>query len=136
MRKRVIRAGEIEIEDSEGRVRARFGVTNEDLPFLSFYGPDEKLRARYGVPKDAQALWEDDATQEERMAYLLQDRATPDAILPSDRGVGLAVSLGHLKIFTEWVTSQTRTIHSLSGENGRIMHQVEYRSVSAAPRRP
>ena len=37
MRKRVIRAGEIEIEDSEGRVRARFGVTNDDLPFLSFY---------------------------------------------------------------------------------------------------
>src|SRR5262245_39583886 len=36
MRKRVIRAGEIEIEDSEGRVRARFGVTNEDLPFVSF----------------------------------------------------------------------------------------------------
>ena len=32
MRKRVIRAGEIEIEDSEGRVRARFGVTNDDLP--------------------------------------------------------------------------------------------------------
>ena len=38
MRKRVIRAGEIEIEDSEGRVRARFGISNEDLPFMSFFG--------------------------------------------------------------------------------------------------
>ena len=55
MRKRVIRAGEIEIEDSEGRVRARFGVTNDDLPFLSFYGPDDKLRARFGVQPDGSA---------------------------------------------------------------------------------
>jgi hypothetical protein len=55
MRKRVIRAGEIEIEDSEGRVRARFGVTNDDLPFLSFYGADDKLRARYGVQPDGSA---------------------------------------------------------------------------------
>ena len=55
MRKRVIRAGEIEIEDSEGRVRARFGVTNDDLPFMSFYGADEKLRARFGVQPDGSA---------------------------------------------------------------------------------
>ena len=54
MRKRVIRAGEIEIEDSEGRVRARFGVSNEDLPFMSFYGADDKLRAR-GVQHDGSA---------------------------------------------------------------------------------
>ena len=49
MRKRVIRAGEIEIEDSEGRVRARLGVTNDDFPFVAFYGTDERLRARFGV---------------------------------------------------------------------------------------
>ena len=55
MRKRVIRAGEIEIEDSEGRVRARFGVSNEDLPFMSFYGADDKLRARFGVQPDGSA---------------------------------------------------------------------------------
>ena len=55
MRKRVIRAGEIEIEDSEGRVRARFGVSNEDLPFVSFYGADDKLRARFGVPTCSRA---------------------------------------------------------------------------------
>jgi len=38
MRKRVIRAGEIEIEDADGRVRARFGVSNDDFPFFAFYG--------------------------------------------------------------------------------------------------
>ena len=55
MRKRVIRAGEIEIEDSEGRVRARLGVTNDEFPFIAFYGPDEGLRARFGVQPDGSA---------------------------------------------------------------------------------
>jgi len=62
------------------------------------------LRNTYGVPEKSQALWEDDATREERLGYLRQDCATAEAILPSDRGVGLAVSLGHLKIFTQWNT--------------------------------
>src|SRR4029453_6685126 len=55
MKKRVVRTGEIEVEDSQGRVRARLGVANDDAPFVAFYGPDERLRARFGVQLDGSA---------------------------------------------------------------------------------
>jgi hypothetical protein len=87
------------------------------------------LRNAYGSPEKGEAIWEDDSTQQERLGYLRQDRATPDAILPSDRGVGLAVSLGHLKIYTQWATADTKITHSLAGANLRISHQVEYQSI-------
>ena len=54
-KKRPVRATEFEVEDSKGRVRARFGVSGDDSPFLAFFGIDEKLRARFGVQDDGSA---------------------------------------------------------------------------------
>ena len=73
--------------------------------------------------------WADDSTQDEPKSYLDQDRATPANILPSDRLVGFAVSLGHLKLYTQWQAARTKILHALTGENHEITHQIEYRSV-------
>ena len=87
------------------------------------------LREQYGKPSEEQAIWEDDSTQLESKPYLDQDRATPANILPSDGLVGLAVSLGHLKLYTRWDGARTKVLHALTGGNHQIAHQIEYRSV-------
>ncbi len=118
-------------------VRAKYllEAEHDDLnDFIADYRAIEPLlRSTYGEPTGERAVWEDDSLQEERTSYLDQDRATPESILPSDRNVGLAVSLGHLKLYTEWgqgrtTPIRTRVLHVLMGAEGRITHQVEYRS--------
>ena len=99
-----------------------------------YHAVEPLLRSTYGEPTGQRAVWEDDSLQEERTSYLDQDRATPESILPSDRNVGLAVSLGHLKLYTEWgqgraTSVRTRVLHVLMGAEGHITHQVEYSSV-------
>jgi hypothetical protein len=86
-----------------------------------------------GKPTSARAIWNDDSTQDEPKSYLDQDRATPASILPSDPLVGLAVSLGHLRLYTEWSNTHTTILHALTGENLNIIHQVEYRGVAFEP---
>jgi hypothetical protein len=65
----------------------------------------------------------------ERLPYLDQDRALTSDILPSDQNAGLAISLGYLRLITQRGNTRTRVIHTLTGENHQIIHQVEYRSV-------
>ena len=94
-----------------------------------FRAVEPVLREWHGKPTDERAIWEDDSTQLEPKSYLDQDRATPSSILPSDPLVGLAVALGHLRLFTQWQDSRTKITHALTGEDSRIVHQVEYKSV-------
>jgi hypothetical protein len=112
-------------------VRAKYllDAEHDDLnEFIADYHAVEALlKSAYGEPTMQRAVWEDDSLVEERKAYLDQDRATPESILPSDRNVGLAVSLGHLKLYTERGEG-TRALHAMTGADGRILHQVEYRS--------
>jgi hypothetical protein len=114
-------------------VRAKYLLDTEhnDLnDFIADYHAVEPvLRSTYGEPTGQRVVWEDDSLQEERKSYLDQDRALPENILPSDRNVGLAVSLGHLKLYTDWGDSRTKVLHALTGADGRITHQIEYRSV-------
>lgn len=42
---------------------------------------------------------------------------------------GEAVSLGHLLYSTQWKSARTIVTHALSGENGAIVHEIEYVSV-------
>jgi hypothetical protein len=97
---------------------------------------DARLREKHGKPATERAIWEDDSTQLEPKSYLDQDRATPSSILPSDPLVGLAVSLGHLKLFTEWEDGRTRILHALTGADQQITHQIEYSSVQPQKAEP
>jgi len=118
-------------------VRAKYllNAEHDDLNdcIADYHAVEPLLKSAYGEPTGQRAVWEDDSLQEERKSYLDQDRATPESILPSDRNVGLAVSLGHLKLYTEWgegraTSVRTLVLHALTGANGKITHQVEYRS--------
>ena len=94
-----------------------------------YHAVEPLLRSVHGEPAGQRAVWEDDSLQEERVGYLDQDRALPENIFPSDNFVGAAVSLGHLKLYTEWSDRRTKILHALTGADGRITHQIEYRSV-------
>ena len=113
-------------------VRAKYLLDaehNELNDFIADYRAVETiLRATHGEPTWQKADWLDDSLQEERKGYLDQDRALAESILPSDANVGLAVSLGHLKLFTELGEGRTKVLHALTGADGRITHQIEYRS--------
>ena len=113
-------------------VRAKyvFDSQHTDLNgfIADFRAAEPVLAEAYGKPTGERAMWEDDATQEESIRYLVQDRSRPSDILPSDRLVGLAVSLGQLKLYTQWSRGRTKVLHALTGENHRITHQIEFRS--------
>lgn len=112
------------------RARYQFTAKHEDLnDFIADYRSVEPLlRKAFGDPVSEKAVWADDSLQEERKSYLEQDRATPADILPSDRNVGLAVSVGNLKLYTEWSDGRTKATHALTGVEGVIAHQIEYRA--------
>ncbi len=88
------------------------------------------LKEQYGKPGDDRAIWVDDSTQDETKNYLDQDRATATGILPSDRFVGLAVALGHLKLYTRRNNERTEIWHTLWGVDNGITHEIDYHSVS------
>lgn len=115
-------------------VRAKFVIDEEHSDrnefIRDFHVIESVLKERYGKPKEERAVWEDDATQQETKNYLDQDRATPSSIFPSDRLVGLAVALGHLRLYTIREDSRTRVLHVLAGADDQITHQVEYRDVA------
>ena len=115
-------------------VRSKFVIDEEHSDrnefIRDFHALESVLKERYGKPKEERAVWEDDATQQETKNYLDQDRATPSSILPSDRSVGLAVALGHLRLYTIREDSRTRVLHVLAGADDQITHQVEYRAAA------
>lgn len=115
-------------------VRAKFLVEEEhsdNNEFIrDFHEVESLLREQYGKPKDERAIWEDDSTQDETKNYLDQDRATASSILPSDRLVGLALALGHLRLYTIREGGRTKVLHVLAGADHQITHQIEYRAVA------
>ena len=115
-------------------VRAKFVVEEQhgdQNEFIrDFHAVESVLKERYGNPKEERAIWEDDSTQQEPKSYLDQDRATASSILPSDRFVGLAVALGHLRLYTIREDGRTKVLHVLAGADHQITHQIEYRAVA------
>lgn len=97
-----------------------------------FRAEQARLASEHGQPQQDRAVWVDDSLQEERIAYLEQDRAHASDILPSDRFAGVAVSLGQLKLYVAWCGGRTRILHTLTGADSRVTHQVEYLSVRLA----
>ena len=113
-------------------VRAKYVFEAEHAELNDFIGDfqavEPLLKEKYGKPAETRAVWEDDSTQLEPKSYLDQDRASPANILRSDPNVGLAISLGHLRLFTRWEAPRTKVLHAMAGENHEIVHQLEYRS--------
>jgi hypothetical protein len=103
--------------------------SDENVFIADFRAVEPLLRETYGKPGSERAIWEDDTFQDEPKSYLDQDRASPANILPSDRFVGLSVSAGYLRLYTQWWTGRTKVLHALTGENYQITHQIEYRSL-------
>jgi hypothetical protein len=114
-------------------VRARYiSRVEHDDPndFIEdFAATEPRLMKKYGAPASDLAVWENDMYQQERLPYLLQDRAHASDILPSDRVNGLSVSMGYLKMLTQRSDARTTVIHTLTGGHSRILHQIEYRSI-------
>ena len=113
-------------------VRAKFlgeaEHADENEFIADFRATESFLKEHYGKLDTDRAIWEDDSTQDETKSYLDQDRAYATGILPSDRYVGLAVALGHLKLYTSRSDARTEIWHILTGKDHNFTHQVEYRS--------
>lgn len=129
-----LRGRPVYIFSNDKLVRAKFVVEeehSEQNEFIrDFHTAESVLKERHGTPKEDRAIWEDDSTQQETKNYLDQDRATASSILPSDRFVGLAVALGHLKLYTIREDGRTKVLHVLAGADHLITHQIEYRAVA------
>jgi hypothetical protein len=117
------------------RAKYLFDAQHSDLnDFIrDFKSIEPLLLEKHGKPSTERAIWEDDSTQLEPKSYLDQDRASPASILPSDPNVGLAISLGHLRLYAQWNAARATVVHALSGRDGQITHQVEYHSVELLP---
>jgi len=111
-------------------VRAKFLFNAEHSDEDEFIGDfrmvEPFLLERYGKASSDRAIWENDETQQEPKSYLDQDRAAATGIFPSDKNVGLAVALGHLKLFTERASGHTKVVHAMTGSDHRVTHQVEF----------
>jgi hypothetical protein len=111
-------------------IRAKY-ISNAEHTDLNdfiadFRAAEPVLMERYGKPTAERAVWDNDLYQQERLPYLDQDRALASDILPSDQHAGLSVSLGYLRLYTQRNAARTRIVHALTGENSRIIHQIEF----------
>jgi hypothetical protein len=105
-----------------------FAASHEDEfgeYIADYHAVTKPLLAAHGAPTCEHVVWIDDSLQNERMPYLLQDRALPNTLLPSDPHIGEALSLGHFRMFMAWDTPRAQILHILSGAEGSVHHTIE-----------
>ena len=114
--------------DRFGRLKTLFGsillysVANILNAFVTDYHAVDKLLVKqYGEQESDHTVWESAEYQNESLTYLQSDRARPSDIRDYDKNVGLVISLGYLKLYTEW----ENVLHAMTGANGRVTHQVD-----------
>jgi hypothetical protein len=76
---------------------------------------DVFLMATMERPTEQRVLWRDEMYKMEPQHY------------------GVAVSLGQLLYSTQWKGTRTVVTHALTGENGDILHEIEYVSIDLEP---
>jgi hypothetical protein len=103
---------------SDQLVRGRYGFLAEHSnknDFISDYHRIKSILTRkYGRPLEDETLWKNDLYRDDPDEY------------------GFAVSLGHLVYYANWKTVHTEISLVLHGENYRIVHVLEYRSIELA----
>jgi len=97
---------------SDRFVRAKYFVTEQysiTSKYLSTYEDLKRsLKEKYGKPKDDNIFWVDETFKDD----------------PNEWGV--AVSAGHLSLFTMWERAKTTILLALTGDNGSINLGIEY----------
>jgi hypothetical protein len=111
------------------RAKYLFDARHNDLnEFIADYKLVEpELREHFGKPAAERVVWDNPAYQNESKEYLERDRSTPSEIFVSDRFAGAEISLGHLKLYTQWTLARSTVLHALTGENAQMIHQIEFR---------
>jgi hypothetical protein len=112
------------------RAKYLFDSPHKDLnEFIADYNKlvEPELREHFGKPASERAVWDNPVYQDESKEYLERDRSTPSEIFVSDRFAGAEISLGHLKLYTQWTLARSTVLHALTGENQRMIHQIEFR---------
>jgi hypothetical protein len=82
--------------------------TNNNLFMTDFEKIDKILKEKYGDPKEHKENWLNDLYKDDFERW------------------GLAISMGHLFIFSEWTKGNVSIYHSLHGDNFEIYHILEY----------
>lgn len=84
--------------------------TNKNAYLSDYQEFEALLKRKYGQASKENVFWGQDLFKEDR------DKR------------GLAVSLGHLSYYTLWTLNGTSVIHSLTGDNYKINHSIQYSS--------
>jgi len=82
--------------------------TNDNLFMTDFEEIDKLLKEKYGNPKEHETSWLNDLYKDNFEHW------------------GMAISMGHLLIFSEWRMGNVTIYHSLHGDNFDIYHILEY----------
>lgn len=85
--------------------------TNKNLYLEDYLEIKEILTEKYGEPLRSEVEWNDDLYKDDVSEY------------------GLAVSIGHLKMFSIWSLDDIVIEHRIEGDNYEIRHNVVYTSV-------
>ncbi|NDY57418.1 hypothetical protein G3N56_11770 [Desulfovibrio sulfodismutans] len=70
----------------------------------------EALISKYGKPKQSKVLWKNNTYAEDKQNH------------------GLAVSMGHLALFSAWDTAKTTVFCFIDGENFNVNVRIDYES--------
>jgi hypothetical protein len=97
---------------SDGFVRAKYFVTEQysvTSKYLATYEDLKKsVKEKYGEPKNDNIFWLDETFKDDPNEW------------------GIAVSAGHLSLFTLWEMTKTDITLALTGDNGSINLGIEY----------
>lgn len=95
-------------------VRGIYGITESHMnktDHISDYSIlKELLNKKYGEPTQDTKHWKKDLYRDDPQEW------------------GLAISVGHLTLFTAWETENTEITMALTGDNFKITHKVQYQS--------
>jgi hypothetical protein len=82
--------------------------SNKNFFIGDFYSRDNLLREKYGPPREHEVIWLNDLYKDDPNNW------------------GLAVSMGHLQMSSEWKIGKVSILHILFSDDGEIDHLIKY----------